>query len=165
MDPTYRLPLGTPRDLYEKLQREAARLTANVNGDNLFNFMVTAWHLQEWIGKGSPRTHPDFAADLTRLRTNPHVQICKDIDDSSKHFRLDRRRRTVTDVTERVIREPVHFGRSRVGNPRSGDENPLGEITLFVTVRNAAQETTYGLRDLVDGVLRAYKVFAAKHPL
>jgi len=33
-----------PRDLYEKLKRDAARLE-EISPDNLFNFMITAWAL------------------------------------------------------------------------------------------------------------------------
>ena len=166
MEPTYALPLRTPRDLYEKLQREAARLAANVNtvnGDDLFNFVVTAWHLQEWIRKRSPRTHPDFDTDYARLIANPHIRICRDLANGSKHVRLTYGDQTVTKVERRITRAPARFGMAEFGESQFGDG--LGASTLIVTAVHAGKQTAHGIRGVVAGVLQAYDDFAAKHPL
>ena len=59
---------NTPRDLFEKLKRESVRLDQEVNGDNLFNFVTTAWHLgADWIRKGPTKLSPTMEADRQNL--------------------------------------------------------------------------------------------------
>ena len=43
----------TPRNIFEKLIRDYEQLDIRVSGDNFFNFISTAYHLQHWI-KNSP---------------------------------------------------------------------------------------------------------------
>jgi hypothetical protein len=40
-----------PEDLFEKLRRDATKLTAQPNPDDVFNFLVTAASLSEWVRK------------------------------------------------------------------------------------------------------------------
>ncbi|MBU1215739.1 MAG: hypothetical protein KKF58_06655 [Gammaproteobacteria bacterium] len=40
-----------PQDLFEKLKRDAAKLTAQPNPDDVFNFLITAASLYEWMKK------------------------------------------------------------------------------------------------------------------
>ena len=40
-----------PRDLFEKLQRDAAKLSAQPSPDDVFNFLVTAASLNEWVNR------------------------------------------------------------------------------------------------------------------
>jgi hypothetical protein len=43
--------ISTPADLFAKLRRDGARLTAKPAPDDVFNFLVTAAALNEWIRK------------------------------------------------------------------------------------------------------------------
>lgn len=40
-----------PEDLFEKLKRDAAKLNAKPDPDDVFNFLVTAASLNEWVSK------------------------------------------------------------------------------------------------------------------
>jgi len=40
-----------PKDLFEKLKRDAAKLSAQPSPDDVFNFLVTAASLNEWVKK------------------------------------------------------------------------------------------------------------------
>lgn len=42
---------STPEDLLAKLRRDGAKLTAEPNPDDVFNFLVTAATLNEWVRK------------------------------------------------------------------------------------------------------------------
>lgn len=43
--------LSTPRDLFSKVEREAQKLGKRPDPDDLFNFIITAYSLAEWIEK------------------------------------------------------------------------------------------------------------------
>lgn len=43
--------ISTPQELFEKLGRDAAKLTGKPHPDDVFNFLVTAAALTEWVNK------------------------------------------------------------------------------------------------------------------
>jgi hypothetical protein len=43
--------LRTPADMLRKAERELSRFQSEFNIDNLFNFFVTAYHVQDYIEK------------------------------------------------------------------------------------------------------------------
>ena len=54
-----------PQDLFEKLKRDATKLTAQPSPDDVFNFLITAASLNEWVSKffkGSPLVRKIAAA-------------------------------------------------------------------------------------------------------
>ena len=77
----------SPRDVFNKLKRDAAKLE-ECTGDNLFNFMVTATSLRDWIGNGPAKTSPEIKKGLEELRRHTSIKICRDIANASKHFTL-----------------------------------------------------------------------------
>ncbi len=81
---------STPRNLYEKLLRDSERLDSEVSGDNLFNFMATAYRLQAWIKKSPMAQHETIKRLLRKASRNPLMQNCNAILEGKKHFSLER---------------------------------------------------------------------------
>lgn len=78
--------LHSPCDLLKKLKFEAERLKQNFNSYDFFNFVVTAYHLCDWVGKNANiplkrKDIPDYYKE---------IKICKDLANASKHFRIDK---------------------------------------------------------------------------
>lgn len=142
----------TPRDLFEKLKRDAARLE-EITPDNLFNFMITAWALIDWIRHGPATTAPAVEADRRQLMRDPRIKICRDIANASKHFMLTYTP-SVADVTHRP---PANIGELVVGLSLLGD----AQGTFLIT----ADGLTYDVLALKMGVLTLYEGFFARHGL
>ena len=161
MQPTYDLPLRTPGDLYEKLQRDAAALDGALTGDAVFNFVVTAWHLAEWIAKGMQSKNPAaFEADVAALKRDTYLQICRDICDASKHFVLTRPplpKRTVSAATMDFVDRAFYVGSSYVG----GEDYVGGKVDTVLTI--SAGGTTYDFRTIKEEVMQRYAAFFARH--
>lgn len=107
---------GRPQDLFEKLKRDATKLSAQSHADDVFNFLVTAASLQEWVGKnfkdvpltsgisaavksrdwksfpsrGSPWLADASCVPNTHLDERHHIvnalRICWEAAGASKHF-------------------------------------------------------------------------------
>lgn len=145
---------STPRDLLEKLERESARLEQEVNGDNLFNFVTTAWHLgADWLRRGPAKLSPAMEADRLLLVNNPLLQICRDINNASKHFSLNYNPLT-TDV---IHRPPAILGEMILGLSLLGDAR--GSYILVA----GGQE--YDLDEWRAGVVQLYESFFQKYGL
>jgi hypothetical protein len=143
----------TPRDLYEKLKRDAAKLDDQVNADNLFNFVVTAWHMQDWIKNGPAKSSPAIEADRNRLRVNEYVQICRDMANASKHFTL-----TYDPTVSSITREGAFtVGRSSVGGP-----DMVGGLDRYII---HVDSDRHGVGEVVREVLQLYEAFLTKHGL
>ncbi len=76
----------TPRNLYEKLLREAERLNNEPNGDNFFNFIATAYHLEEWIKKSPISSNETAKRILRKISRNPFMKQCCKVVEGQSHF-------------------------------------------------------------------------------
>jgi hypothetical protein len=72
--------LKTPRDMLEKSRREYDRLIADFNIDNVFNFFVTVYHIQDYI-KVSGLVAP---AVLRTFLNNPELKAARDMCNKGK---------------------------------------------------------------------------------
>ena len=80
---------GTPRNLYEKLRRDNEKLDLEVNGDNVFNFVSTAFHLQHWI-KNSPLISSEtMKRILRRIGRDEFIKHCQKIARAKEHFKVE----------------------------------------------------------------------------
>lgn len=80
---------GTPRNLYEKLIRDGEMLERKVNGDNVFNFISTAFHLQHWI-KNSPLIASEVMKRiLRRISRDKNIMHCQNIARAKEHFSVE----------------------------------------------------------------------------
>ena len=78
----------TPRNLYEKLQRDSEKLDVVFDGDYLFNFISTAHHLQDWIKKSPLKASTTIKRFLKRLGDDNNLRICSDIVSANSHFQV-----------------------------------------------------------------------------
>jgi len=73
--------------MLEKAHREHGRLTAAFNIDNVFNFFVTAYHIQDYVAKTASVPRPTLDAFLD----DQDIQDAHDLCDKGKHLHLTRR--------------------------------------------------------------------------
>ena len=81
------LLLGSSNDMLSKARRELARLRDDVNIDTVFNFFVTAYHVQDYLRAEVP----NCAGDVDALLTDPDFVVCRSICNQGKHLRVDRK--------------------------------------------------------------------------
>ncbi len=75
--------------MLEKARREHLRLSTQLNIDNLFNFFVTAYHIQDYIKTSKAMTD---VADLNSLLETPDMRACRAICNQGKHLELESKR-------------------------------------------------------------------------
>ncbi len=79
---------STPRDLYEKLVRDDAKLQKKLCGDTVFNFISTAYHLQQWV-RNSPLINTEVMKRIIkRVEDSACFKNCGDMLEAKKHFRI-----------------------------------------------------------------------------
>lgn len=84
---------SSPRDLFEKIEREGQELVAALGKydeqrirDLVFNFSVGCYHLVDWVKVLYPTLEGDVYA---LLNGNPYLKLCRDIANASKHYEVD----------------------------------------------------------------------------
>jgi len=77
--------LGSSTDMLSKARRELARLRDDVNIDTVFNFFVTAYHVQDYLRAEAPKR------DVDALLTDPDLIVCRSICNQGKHLKVDRK--------------------------------------------------------------------------
>ena len=79
--------LRAPRDMLEKAKREHERLTENFNIDNVFNYFVTAYHIQDYFDEKSV-----IKDEVKIFLKDQDLEDCKDLCNKGKHLALSRGR-------------------------------------------------------------------------
>ena len=78
----------TPRNIFEKLIRNDEQLDMHMNGDNMFNFVSTAYHLMEWL-KRSPMQTTERVKRLIRKASNHnYIKLCKQIVSAKVYYKI-----------------------------------------------------------------------------
>lgn len=155
--------LCTYCDLFEKLKFEEARYGDDPSAYNLFNAVVTAWSLADWILEDVVATSPAMESDLRSLtgRTTPvrrgdsgrdrqamnlAMRVCADLANGGKHAKIARR--TPPDVRSVTATDcPTVYGDTQ------------REYMIEV---NGVQ---HGAWSLLIAVVKLYEDFLAKHGL
>lgn len=83
--------LASSTDMLSKVRRELARLRDDVNVDTVFNFFVTAYHVQDYLRAEKP----NLAGDIESLIADPDLVLCRSICNQGKHLKVDRKSRPV----------------------------------------------------------------------
>ena len=146
--------LKTPRDMLAKLHRERERLAAEVSPDNLFNLVVTAYHIVDWI-KNDPAVPQPAKDDLASMRANTYVAVCRDVANASKHFTLDENYR------KQVMAKTSAISGYGVGGYGKGAYG-VGEHSIVVVLTDGQR---FDSRELAYGVVQAWDAFFTKHSL
>lgn len=79
--------LRTARDMLEKARREHQRLSERFDGDNLFNFFITAYHVSDYIRNAN--IVPQVV--LETFLADQDIKDCRDLCDKGKHLTLTKR--------------------------------------------------------------------------
>ncbi len=147
----------TPRDLLEKLKRDGAKLDSATDleqqRDAVFNFVVTAYHLTDWIKEGPAKNAPTVQTDLDALRKDLSIQVCQDLCHASKHYILRRHKPKVSNT----VPFDGRLGSFALGYSALGQEKP--DLAILVG------STRYDIRDLRDKVLALYAAFFQRNSL
>jgi hypothetical protein len=143
--------LQTPRDLLEKLKRDAALLGAKVTGDRFFNFVVTGYSLIDWIKNGDSIPATVKTAVLAMYR-EPWIKICGEIANASKHFKLNKPNL----ITSKV--EPVEYGFGL----RYGEAWGLGGHGMRIELNDG---TFLSHVTFVENVVNVWEMFFRSHGL
>lgn len=78
----------TPRNIFEKLIRDYEQLDIRVSGDNFFNFLSTAYHLQHWI-KNAPMHETEQGKRLEKKAAKEDcIKLCKEIVTAKKNYKI-----------------------------------------------------------------------------
>jgi len=77
-----------PRNLYEKLCRDSEKLDVVIDGDYIFNFISTAYHLKDWIKKSPLKSSTTIKRFLKRLNDDKNLKICKEVVSAQSHFEI-----------------------------------------------------------------------------
>ena len=79
----------SPRNIYEKLIRDSEALDIRINGDNMFNFLSTAFHIQAWL-KNSPITDTEQGKRLLKKASKEDwMKVCKDVISAKNSFSIE----------------------------------------------------------------------------
>jgi hypothetical protein len=146
--------LKTPKDLLAKLNREHVRLEREVTSDDFFNFVVTAYHIIDWI-KNDPSVPAEAKVEISSLYANTHIAVCRDIANASKHFALKKDYKGR--VTEKVS-AISDYGTGRYGKGQFG----VGEESIVVVLTDGQRFDTLALSQKVVAI---WTEFFAKHHL
>ena len=76
--------LRTPRDMLQKAERELRKLRRDLTIDNIFNFFVTAHHIQDYVRE----THTVPSNVLRAFLADADLKDCQALCNKGKHLRL-----------------------------------------------------------------------------
>ena len=138
--------LATPRDMLEKARREHARLRGHWDIDNVFNFVVTANHIRDYV----QRLGSVPGADMDAFLSDQDLKDCRDLCDKGKHVRLTHR----PDPSTRIMSS--HVGAGMLGEMMVG----AGDTWYLETAGRAVD-----IDHLADRVLKKWEHFFSLHAL
>ncbi len=144
--------LQTPRDLLEKLKRDAELLGDEVTSDRFFNFVITGYSLIDWI-KNDPAGLAAAKSAAKAMYDDPWIKVCGDLATASKHFILTTRK-AITAETESLR----GWGRGRWGKGSWG----RGEEDIQLELNDG---TTVSCLELAENVVNSWEQFFATNNL
>ncbi len=77
---------NTPRNLFEKLLRDANQLEKTFNGDNVLNFISTAYQLELCIKKSELSKGEVVKRFLKRIIKDQNFKFCKEVATCKRPF-------------------------------------------------------------------------------
>jgi hypothetical protein len=137
------------RDLFDKMIRDADALEDTVSGDRAFNFVITAFHLKEWVEQDHsvPQSVKD---DLGKISNNKYFQICRDLANASKHMVITRYQPSTADASSIQGWNVGRYGKGPYG---------VGEEGIKITHSDGS---VISIIELKDNVVWLWKDFFHK---
>ncbi len=151
-----------PSDLLKKIRRDSKKLDREASPDNIFNFVITAYHLlDDWIRRNKdPDIHRGAKQDITEKQGRKNeinvFNICRDLSIGSKHFVLDKKSKEKKVITNIKIYE-AGFGNSRFGKVPFGGTEPMVELDaegVVYDIHSLRKE----IMDFCGELFRKYKI-------
>lgn len=145
-----RYGLNNPPDLLAKLHRDHERIKEKVTPDSLFNFVVTAYHITDWV-QNDPEVPNNVKNELQTIRANVWLRTCRDLANASKHFTLDKNYKNQVAAKTSVIAAHV------------GEAASVSADSSIVIVLNDGQR--FDPLALAQGVMAVWDTFFQKYRL
>jgi hypothetical protein len=143
--------LDTAFDLFAKVTRDRTAVEREVTPDAVFNFVVTAHALCDWVQKDPTILPTAKNSAATLARTNEWLLACRDLANGSKHFTIDRYEPMVQHADA-----GAGYGMGRYGAGPYG----VGEWSIKVSWGGA----THQALELVAQVHETWAAFFREHP-
>lgn len=83
--------LRNPRDLLDKLKRDASLLAQGVTSDKFFNFVITGYSIIDWV-KNDTSISQSARSAVENLYKDRWIKACGDLATAGKHFTLTSRK-------------------------------------------------------------------------
>ena len=139
---------STPRNIFEKLIRDYEQLDIRVNGDNVFNFVSTAHHMQEWIKKAPMHATQQGKRLVAKATSKSCIKLCKEMVTAKKTYKV-------------VINDPrAHSEPDYTKKPRINDVEHYKKGTKEYTLIVGDKE--YDPFELKEEVMDIYKTYFKK---
>jgi hypothetical protein len=147
--------LRTPVHLLEKISRDLIRFHKSADpssrdyryqSDHAMNFVISAWHMIEWLYRSDSIDIPKVSAcktfeefrDLV-LQECPDLKICRELANGAKHFVLRENDDYVVSSTAKVpsvvkiLRSAFNPAESRIFVVRKSDGSPPASLIIELT--------------------------------
>lgn len=132
--------LKNANDLFKKMLRDSEAIKKEVSSNNFFNFVVTAYHLCEWVEK-DPSYSKDAKRQIHSLREQPQFKICRDIANASKHFKSK-------EITAKEASSEKGFGLGRFGHGGYG----VGEESIRIELCDGTEYDALELCNKIESM-------------
>ena len=138
------------QDLFDKMIRDAHALEEAVSGDRAFNFVITAFHLKDWIEQ-DPSVSQSAKDDLDMIRSNRYFQICRDLANASKHMVITKYPPSTAGASSNQGWNVGRYGKGPYG---------VGEESIKITHTDGS---VVSILELKDKMMSLWNDFVQKH--
>jgi hypothetical protein len=141
--------LAKPIDILNKAKRELERLEKQVHIDHVYNFFTTAYHVQDYVKKGTQIP----ISEVNNFLKNQDLIDCRDICDKGKHLKL----------THNGRHDPLTI---IYDNTLSGN-TPLGSFRLDTNdewILESSDGRKIEVVALAYRVIQKWELFLSQHP-
>ncbi len=141
---TIPLLISSPADMLKKSRHELENMRHELNGDTVFNFFVTIYHIIDYVAPVAPKN------EVKRMRDDPDFQMARFLCFRQKHFTLEPQYRKKTSE----ILMGARSGIARSGAVRSAEP---------VRLRLYCDEKEVRLIELADRLITKWEEFFTKN--
>ncbi len=141
-----------PRDVFDKLKRDAAAIEDEVTGDRVFSFVVTGWHIWDWVKQGLTEAEQKREYDNV-ISKEEVILVCRDLATASKHAQV-----TPKSGASSATSSQGGYGQARYGKGGYG----VGEEEVIITFNDGR---VLNVLDLKDGVVTFWEQYLSSRGL
>ncbi|AUT02047.1 hypothetical protein CLI64_17570 [Nostoc sp. CENA543] len=149
---------NSARDLFGKVYRDKDKLYESVNSqdhkriaDAIFNFVVTAYHLKDWLKQEATTFTPQDVEHY--VSSHEFLSICADLCNGSKHRILTSARSTATGIGDSPLKVSMTSITCSSSIP----------VTGFILVISTLEGNQYNILSWADQVVLSWEDFFTTH--